>query len=314
MRVARFTAADLDALGITTAAICDAIEAVIAATDTGGAASAPKAMLTRPDGRYMMTTMATLDSPPLLVVKTMLQNPANPAAGRPYIDGIVNVLDAQTGQPLALIDGPWLTAHRTAALSGVAARRLAPPEARILALLGAGVQAASHLAAMSALFPLEEVRIVGRSPDNTERLAARARAVGLSARILPEPRAAIEGADIVVSAMSRDSDPTGAIDAGWLAAGSFAALPDLGHHWMAAGLGAFSPLVVDDMAQENGLPETARIAPSDLIHGDLADLVLGRLPVGRSDHHPSGFVFRGHASGDLALAWQVLERAGPGSG
>lgn len=300
---------DLDALGITTQAACDAVETVIRAADAGRAASAPKSMLTRPDGRYMMATMATLDAPPLLVVKTMLQNPAGPAEGHRYIDGIVTVLDAASGRPLALVDGPWLTAHRTAAVSGVAARRLAPPDARILTILGAGVQAASHLAAMAALFPLREVRIVGRTPGNAARLAVTARALGLSASILPDPQEAIEGADIVVSAMSRDTAPTARIDPRWLAPGSFAALPDLGHHWMRAHLGALAPLIVDDTAQEHAQPEPSRLVPDPGPTGDLSDLVRGRIDTGAPDR-ASGLVFRGHATGDLALAWLVLQRAG----
>ncbi|KAA0916307.1 ornithine cyclodeaminase family protein [Aquicoccus porphyridii] len=300
---------ELDALDITPDAACDAIETVIRAIDAGRATAAPKAMLTRPDGRYMMSTMAALDAPPLLVVKTMLQNPGGPAAGHRYIDGIVTVLDAASGQPLALIDGPWLTAHRTAALSGVAARRLAPPDARSLAILGAGVQAASHLAAMAELFPLEELRIVGRSPENAERLAATARARGLSARVLPDAQAAITDADIVVSAMSRDTAPGAQIDPRWLAPESFAALPDLGHHWMRAHLKALAPLLVDDIAQEQALPVASRLVPDPGPTGDLADLVLGRISP-RPAGHASGLVFRGHAASDLALAWLVLQRAG----
>lgn len=309
MTLLHFTPADLDALDITPTAACNAVEAVIHAIDANRAASAPKAMLTRPDDRYMMTTMATLDAPPLLVVKTMLQNPGGSTAGHRYIDGIVTVLDAGCGQPLALIDGPWLTAHRTAALSGVAARRLAPPDARILAILGAGVQAKSHLSAMADIFPLQEIRITGRDPANTARLAATAHTRGLSASVLPDPQAAIEGADIVVSAMSRDTPASAQIDPRWLAPGSFAALPDLGHHWMRAHFDRLTPLIVDDMAQEQGLPETARLVPGPGPDGDLADLVMGRIDTGAPDR-ASGLVFRGHAAGDLAFAWLVLQRAG----
>ncbi|WP_137699355.1 ornithine cyclodeaminase family protein [Marimonas lutisalis] len=307
MTLPHLTAAGLDALGLSAATLCDAIEETIREADAGRAASAPKAMLDRPDGRYMMTTMAADDR--FMVVKSMVQNPANPAAGLPYIDGLVSVLDARTGQPVALIDGPWLTARRTAALSATAARYLAPPRARVLAMLGAGVQAHSHLQALAELFPLQELRILGRGQPGIDRLAAAARGLGLAPRIATSAQEAIEGADIVVSALSRDAAPSGAIRADWLGPRSFAALPDLGHHWARDSLSRLSPLLVDDLAQEASLPPGKRLSDPAQVAGDLADLVMGRLTP-RSGTGPAGFVFRGHALGDLAAARAILSGAG----
>jgi ornithine cyclodeaminase len=87
-----------------------------------------------------------------------------------------------TQQPEAVIDGTELTAIRTAAVSGLATRHLANPEASRLALFGAGVQAAAHLEAMLAVRPLRSVTVVGRTPSHVDALLERARSMGLKAR------------------------------------------------------------------------------------------------------------------------------------
>ena len=86
-------------------------------------------------------------------------NPANSARGLPSVTALVTVLDAETGQPVAVMDGTSVTTIRTSAASAVAASVLARPGARTLAVLGSGVQAKAHVTALSAVLDLDEVRI-----------------------------------------------------------------------------------------------------------------------------------------------------------
>ncbi|MDQ2089933.1 ornithine cyclodeaminase family protein [Marimonas arenosa] len=308
MPIPHLSAADLDALALTAAEIRDALAATLRAQATGTVHAAPKTMLKPGDGRLLMTTLAADDRAGVMAVKSLVQNPANRARGLPYSDALVTALDASSGRPIATLDGGWITAHRTAALTMLAAHFLARDNATTAGFLGAGVQAQSHLAALVQLYPLTHLRIHSRSaPD---RLAGHARALGLSVEITGSPRAAIAGADIVISAMSRDTPDTGGLDASWLSPGSFASLVDLGHTWARAPLGRLDALVLDDLAQERSLAADTRLAPLEVVAGDLADLVAGRLPPRQDPDQRFAFLFRGPASADLSLTALALQKAG----
>lgn len=96
--------------------------------------------------------------------------PANPQRGLPTIAATVLLLDTRTGQVLAVVAGSWLTAVRTGAVSGLATDMLARPDADVLALFGAGVQAAMQVWAIHTVRPLREVRVVNRNDERYARL------------------------------------------------------------------------------------------------------------------------------------------------
>jgi ornithine cyclodeaminase len=104
-------------------------------------------------------------------VKLVTLTPANPERGRPFIHAVYVLFDAEGQAPVAVIDGAALTALRTGAVSGVATRHLARPQARRLVVYGAGVQAASHVDAMRSVRPIEEVVVVSRDRDRAEAFA-----------------------------------------------------------------------------------------------------------------------------------------------
>ena len=115
-------------------------------------------------------------------VKLVTLTPGNPERGAPFLHATYVLFDPVTQAPEAVIDGAAMTALRTAAVSGVATRHLARPDAHRLVIFGAGVQARSHLDAMRAVRPVDEVVIVSRSPEHAEALVARAMADGVEAR------------------------------------------------------------------------------------------------------------------------------------
>lgn len=107
----------------------------------------------------------------------------NPAVALPLLHAVYALFHPITQAPLAVIDGAALTALRTSAVSGLATRYLARPEASKLVLFGAGVQAAAHLHAMRAVRPIDRVRVVSRGRSRAEDLVEQARAVGLEAQV-----------------------------------------------------------------------------------------------------------------------------------
>ncbi len=123
----------------------------------------------------------------------------NPARGLPTIQGDIAVFSAVDGRRLALLDGPTVTARRTAAVSLLAAQRLAPrPEGRLL-IVGAGVQGRAHLEAFHAGLGVQEVWVASRSPASAQALVAHAQALGLQARHVTDANAALADCPLVVS-------------------------------------------------------------------------------------------------------------------
>ena len=108
-------------------------------------------------------------------VKLVTLTPDNPERALPYIGGVYVLFDAVTQTPEAIVDGAALTALRTAAVSGVATRHLANPDAERLVIFGAGVQARSHLEAMVAARPIRHVTVVSRTLERARALVAEAR-------------------------------------------------------------------------------------------------------------------------------------------
>ena len=296
------TDAALEAMGIAPAEIADAIEAALVDKAEGRLHVSPKSAILPGEGRYMMSTLAVGE---VTVVKQVSVCPGNPERGLPTINGAIMVLDAQTGLLRACMGANWITAHRTAALSAVAARRLADPASETIAFVGTGVQAQSHLLAFRGMFPLKRVLTVGRGKANLERLLDFARGLGLEAEAA-EPEVALREADVVVTSVTLDYTIKPFLDAKLLKPNAFAAITDLCIPWEPAGMSALGTVVIDDMAQERESEKP--MLPHDRSAGDLTDLVAGKLP-DRDPKKPAVFAFRGIALGDYAAARLVLARA-----
>jgi ornithine cyclodeaminase/alanine dehydrogenase-like protein (mu-crystallin family) len=138
---------------------------------------------------------------PLFALKAVCIFPGNPARGLDAHQGTVTLFDGTTGEPTAILDASAITAIRTAAVSALATRLLAAADARRLAILGAGVQAAAHLEALLAVRDFEHVRIHSRTRANAERLA---RDAGRRVRteVADGAEDAVRDADVVVCATS----------------------------------------------------------------------------------------------------------------
>ena len=156
------------------------------------AADPPRTVLPVSAGDVLLMPAA---QPGAVGVKLATVAPANPAYGRPRVQAVYVLLDGDTLTPRALLDGIALTTLRTAAVSAVAAQLAAPHRDCRLVVFGTGPQAAAHVEALGTVRRLDEVTLVGRSPERATALAAR-----LGARV--GTAADIATADIVVCATS----------------------------------------------------------------------------------------------------------------
>ncbi|WP_258192936.1 ornithine cyclodeaminase family protein [Nitrosomonas oligotropha] len=269
--------------------------------------NAPKAVITPPDGRYMMATLAAADDPPFLAVKALVLNPDNPKNGLASINSLVTLLDSRSGLPLAVLDGNWVTAVRTAGLSAVAAKRLARPDASVAAFIGCGLQAHSHLQALAALFPLTEIRAFGRGTTSRDTFCHSAEKMGLTAVASETAREAMHDADLIVTSVTLSPQLVPFLDARWLKPGVFVTMTDLAAPWLQESMTAFDRIIVDDLEQEASMPKP--LVDPALVRGDLTGLVTGDAAGRCTAHERTAFVFRGLALGDLAVAGLAYQRA-----
>ncbi|MBN2414469.1 ornithine cyclodeaminase [bacterium] len=138
----------------------------------------------------------------LLAVKVITLFSGNPARGLPLVDALVMVFDGETGRPAAIMDGEHLTAMRTGAASGVATDLLARPDARILAVFGAGPQARTQAAAVAAVRPLEKILVYDPDRGKLQEFARETEAMLKVPVVVLTGTRAIREADIVCTVTS----------------------------------------------------------------------------------------------------------------
>lgn len=168
-----------------------------------GRADVPLRSHIQPGGGTTLVMPAYLADSDDLAIKIVSVFPNNAQIGLPTIHALVLALDAATGKPMALIEGGSLTTIRTGAVSGAATDLLARPDARIVAIIGSGVQARTQLQAVCTVRAIEEVRIFSLNPDQANQLAKELAGRGPippSITVAPDANSAVEDADIICTA------------------------------------------------------------------------------------------------------------------
>jgi ornithine cyclodeaminase/alanine dehydrogenase-like protein (mu-crystallin family) len=203
----------------------EAMRAVLAARARGEVFQPLRSVL-KPDGATgLMALMPSYQAGAGYGLKAICIVPGNPAAGLDSHQGIVLLSSRDTGQPMAVLNASAVTEIRTAAVSAVATGLLARADADVLAIVGTGVQARSHLMAIAETRPLAEVRIAGSTAPKAAKFVtdvapaalAEVGASGLRAIACDSAEAAVDGADIVVTATSSASP---VLEPGWLSPGT----------------------------------------------------------------------------------------------
>jgi alanine dehydrogenase len=173
-------------------AMLDALGRALVVFSSGITSVPPRSAARVPD-RGLLGVMAGYVPGIALEVKLVSVFPANHHHDLPSHQGLIAIFDEDNGAPLALMDGTYITAIRTGGTAAVAARALARDDASVLAILGAGVQGASHLETFPRVRDFKEVRIASRNPDTARALAARHPRAVVAASF----EAAVRGADVI---------------------------------------------------------------------------------------------------------------------
>ena len=180
---------DLDALA-------DALQTAMVDLSAGQASVPPRVAALVPGRDAMLAAMpAYLPSAGALTTKLVSLFPRN--QNRPTHQALICCFDPATGTPVAVIDGTYVTAARTAAGSTLATRLLARPGASQVAVIGTGVQARAHARALARLPGVQTVLIAGRDQSKAKALAGELTTAGVPAQALASAEDAVRSADVV---------------------------------------------------------------------------------------------------------------------
>ena len=266
-------------------------------------------------GGHLFVMPAASQSLDCYGAKLISLTPANSGKALPTIRGDYLLFEGDTGAAVALIDAASLTAIRTAAASGLAARLLARPEAATCGIFGTGVQAESHAEAMRAVRPVREIRIWGRDAEKADRLARRLKAsTGLDVRAHEDP-AAVAACDLVCT-VTAATQPI--LKGAWVRPGAHVSL--VGAHTLTqreadTELLRRSLVFVDLLAaaqREAGdvmIPIQERSVPADHIRGEIGKVASGALAGRTSPDQVTLYKSVGIAAQDLFAARRVFSGA-----
>ncbi len=173
-------------------AMLDALAGALVILSSGITSVPPRTAARIPD-LGLMGVMAGYVPGVALEVKLVSVFPGNHSRGLPSHQALIALFDESDGAPLALMDGTYITAIRTGGTAAVAARALARNDAKVLAILGAGVQGGSHLETFTRVRDFKEIRVASRDRAKAAALAAR----DSRASVATSFEEAVRGADIV---------------------------------------------------------------------------------------------------------------------
>jgi thiomorpholine-carboxylate dehydrogenase len=249
-----------------------------------------------PGGFFGMMPALT---PEGLGIKIVTFYATNTDRGIPTHMATIFLVDPETGTPLAIMDGRLITEMRTAAVSAAATKLLAAPDAKVLAILGSGVQARSHVEALRLVRNFEEVRVWSRAAKHAERFANEIGAKAMAAEL------AVRDADVVVTATN---SKTPVLKGSWLKPGCHvnavgACRPD----WRELDDDAMANVVFVD-SREAAMKESGDVILSGAkIYAELGEAFAGKVP----SHSSESTIFKslGMAVEDIAAALLVYESA-----
>src|SRR5882724_2718167 len=209
-------------------------------------------------------------TPDGLGLKAVTFYPSNVERGIPTHMATIFLVDPQTGTPLAIMDGRLITEMRTAAVSAAATKLLAATDSKILAILGSGVQARSHVDALRLVRPFEEIRVWSPTKEHADRFAKEIDARAMSAE------EAVRGADVVVTVTN---SKTPVLKGSWLKPGCHvnavgACRPD----WRELDDEAMGNMVFVD-SREGATKESGDVILSGAeIYAELGEALAGNVP------------------------------------
>ena len=268
--------ADVASLDVSMKEIIDALDVAFREHGHGRVEMPPKPGIhTQPDA-FIHAMPAHIPALHSAGMKWVSGYPDNHVRGLPYISGLLILNDEDTGIPVAVMDCTWITAMRTAAATAIAARYLARPDSKSVGILGCGVQGRSNLTALNVLFTITHIVAYDTQPGQVDRFADEVQEqLGLSVVRAQEPRDAVDGLDIIVTAGPILHTPHATIKAGWMKEGAFASLVDFDSYWDGAAMKEAAKFCTDDVPQFEYYRSQGYFQDTPPIYATVSELTAG---------------------------------------
>jgi len=280
-------------------ALLEVLSSALVDLSTGRASAPPRIAARAPNG--LLAAMPGCAAG-VLGAKLVTVFAENERRGLPGHQALIALFDADKGAPLAVLDGTAITATRTGLVSALATRSLARSDAHVLAVIGTGVQARSHLAALPLVRKFAEIRVTGRNPERVDELAA-----DFGCKPYSEIESAVRGADVVCCCTHADRP---ILNRAWLTPGAHVNSVGLGGELDRGTIDSAGVLAVESLVAFDPFPAGAfELQGVDRARG----VELGKLFAGSSSGRQSASqltVYKsvGHAVEDVAVAAWILRR------
>ena len=296
---------------LTTKDTLEAVEEGIRLLGQGKAIQPPKIYMELDKYHGFIKPMIAFIDKPLNVsaTKNFTFFPENRKHGRPTVLATIILNDPETGVPLAIMDGTWITAVRTAATTAVAAKYLAKRNSEVVGIFGAGVQGETHLMALNEVFKLKSVRIADVSKEYRAQFAKEmGEKLGLDIVAVEDNKQVVSGADIVVAATTGNA---ALVKKEWVEPGLFIAKVGSYQEVDFGMLAMVDKLVVDWWEYvSHRVPEIMETnIKRENVYAELAETVSGRKSGRENDTEKILFISIGMGVEDAAVALRVYQRA-----
>ena len=295
--------ADLESLGLTWREIIDVLDDAFQQKARGLVQNPPKPKVASREDAFIHAMPAYLGGSDRIGLKWVAGYEQNADKGLPYIYGVMIMNDAETGRPIALLDGGWITEMRTPGVSGVTMRHV-PGDPKHLAIVGFGQQGQRHLEVALEVHPgLTHITIYDRNPDKAAVLEAKAG--GRVTRFATSPGDAVEGAELVITTITVPLDPK--LDCANTDPNALLLPVDYDDAMSPKAFDDAVVYCVDDLGQYESVADTMYFFGLPKPDTHLAAVVSGQFVVPTTGRR--AFLNMGIAMDDVALSSLVLDRA-----
>ncbi|MFU8772100.1 MAG: ornithine cyclodeaminase family protein [Anaerolineales bacterium] len=309
-RLLYLSRADIEAVNLDIATIIKLLEIAFQEKGEDRVEIPPKPGIhTQPDA-FIHAMPAFIPALKSAGIKWVSGYPQNQKAGLPYVSGLLILNDLNTGFPYAVMDCTWITAYRTGAATGLAAKYLARPDSQTVGILACGVQGRTNLEALAALFPLKRVYAYDID-EETQRNYVQEMTSKLDLEIIgvKSAREAVMNSDLVVTSGPILMHPEPTIEPDWLQPGAFGSAVDFDSYWQPEAISQIDKLSTDDLAQFRYYRSLGYFQTTPDPYADLGEIVTGKKPARQKEEERILAMNLGLALDDMAVAPEIYRRA-----
>ncbi len=302
---------DVELVGLSMAEIMVVLEETFAEKAEGKVEMPPKPGIHTRKDAFIHAMPAWVPKFEAAGLKWVGGYPENQKIGLPYISGLLLLNCPETGLPLAVMDCTWITAMRTGAVTGLAAKYLASPASEVVAVLGCGVQGRTNLEALLLGCPsIKKVLAYDLYPEISRQYALEMeKKFNIQVLTVDSPEKAVSGSDIVVTAGPILKNPVPTIEASWFKEGALAAPVDFDSYWKPEALHLAEKLYVDDIGQFEYYKEIGYFKDMPPVAGELGEIVSGKITGRGKETDRIVTMNLGLAMSDMVTAVKIYEKA-----